>query len=229
MIGIGTDLDLPSYIFLTSNAAFLGLVLYLPTRHSPTSSEFETSDPEHLIPGFVNPVPTCVLPSALFSKDGAIEQYALNYLSNGQNPSVYPVGPVIDFDGLSYSNSDDKVLKWLDDQPQSSVVFLCFGSMGSFKAPQVKQIALGLERSGLRLLWSLRVPPPHNDASEMLPEGFLERVQGRGMICDWAPQLKVLAHKAIGGFISHCGWNSIIESLWFGVPIATCLCVPNNS
>ncbi|KAK8598591.1 hypothetical protein V6N13_094556 [Hibiscus sabdariffa] len=101
------------------------------------------------------------------------------------------------------------------------VVFLCFGSMGSFKAPQVKDIALGLERSGLRFLWSLRVPPPHNDASEMLPEGFLERVQGRGMICDWAPQLKVLAHKAIGGFISHCGWNSIIESLWFGVPIAT--------
>ncbi|KAK8596222.1 hypothetical protein V6N12_064721 [Hibiscus sabdariffa] len=125
----------------------------------------------------------------------AIEQYALNYLSNGQNPSVYPVGPVIDFDGLSYSNSDDKVLKWLDDQPQSSVVFLCFGSMGSFKAPQVKQIALGLERSGLRLLWSLRVPPPHNDASEMLPEGFLERVQGRGMICDWAPQLKLNALK----------------------------------
>ncbi|KAL4283208.1 hypothetical protein GQ457_16G009480 [Hibiscus cannabinus] len=98
----------------------------------------------------------------------------------------------------------------------TAVVFLCFGSVGSFKAPQVKDIALGVERSGLRFLWSLRVPSPHNDASEMLPEGFLERVQGRGM-----PQLKVLAHKAIGGFISHCGWNSIIESLWFGVPIVT--------
>ncbi|KAK8596221.1 hypothetical protein V6N13_000867 [Hibiscus sabdariffa] len=245
MIDIGTEFDLPSYIFFPSNASFLGFMLYIPDRHSLKSSEFETSDPEHLIPGFANPVPSCVLPPAVFRKDGsytvylktaerfkdakgiivntseAIEPYALNHLSNRQNPSVYPVGPVIDFNGLSYSNSDDKVMKWLDDQPQSSVVFLCFGSMGSFKAPQVKQIALGLERSRVRFLWSLRVPPPHNDASEMLPEGFLERVQGRGMICDWAPQLKVLAHKAIGGFISHCGWNSIIESLWFGVPIVT--------
>ncbi|MBA0678564.1 hypothetical protein Goari_019902, partial [Gossypium aridum] len=214
MIDIATDFDLPSY-------------------------------PEHVIPGFVNPVPTYVLPSAVFSKDGGyaayvkvaerfkdakgiiintfeeVEHYALNCFSNGQNPPVYPVGPVINLNGLSYSDSDDKVMKWLDDQPQSSVVFLCFGSMGSFKAPQVKETALGLEQSGFRFLWSLRVQPPQNDASNMLPEGFLERVQGRGMICSWAPQLKVLAHKAIGGFISHCGWNSILESLWFGVPIVT--------
>ncbi|MBA0707878.1 hypothetical protein Golax_019887 [Gossypium laxum] len=93
--------------------------------------------------------------------------------------------------------------------------------MGSFKAPQVKEIAQGLEQSGFRFLWSLRVQSPQNDASEMLPEGFLETVQGRGMICSWAPQLKVLAYKALGGFISHCGWNSILESFWFGVPIVT--------
>ncbi|MBA0707876.1 hypothetical protein Golax_019885 [Gossypium laxum] len=245
MIDIATDFDLPSYIFITSNAAFLGLMFYLPTRHSLNSSEFQSSDPEHVIPGFVNPVPTYVLPSAVFRKDGGyaayvkvaerfkdakgiiintfeeVEHYALNCFSNGQNPPVYPVGPVINLNGLSYSDSDDKVMKWLDDQPQSSVVFLCFGSMGSFKAPQVKETALGLEQSGFRFLWSLRVQPPQNDASNMLPEGFLERVQGRGMICSWAPQLKVLAHKAIGGFISHCGWNSILESLWFGVPIVT--------
>ncbi|XVF05351.1 hypothetical protein REPUB_Repub05bG0164700 [Reevesia pubescens] len=57
----------------------------------------------------------------------------------------------------------------------------------------------------------------------MLPEGFLERIKGRGMICGWEPQVEDLAHKAIGRFVSHCGWkwNSILESLWFGVPIVT--------
>ncbi|XVF19879.1 hypothetical protein REPUB_Repub11eG0149000 [Reevesia pubescens] len=261
MIDIATELDLPSYIYVTSNAAFLGLMLYLPTRHSQNSSEFEYSDPEvHLIPGFVNPVPTCVLPSFVFNKDGGytafvkvaerfkdvkgimintfgeLEPYALNYFFNGQNPPIYPVGPVIYLNGLPHPDLDlaqrDKVMKWLDDQPQSSVLFLCFGSLGSHGAPQVKETALGLEQSGYRFLWSLRVPtpPPQNDASgivdyknpeEMLPEGFLERIQGRGIICGWAPQVEVLAHKAIGGFVSHCGWNSILESLWFGVPIVT--------
>jgi hypothetical protein len=121
----------------------------------------------------------------------------------------------------------DKMMKWLDDQPDSSVVFLCFGSTekGGFDAAQVKEIALGLEQTGCPFLWSVRVPSsgPFNskDPESILPEGFLERIGGRGMICGWAPQAEVLAHRATGGFVSHCGWTSISESLWFGVPIVT--------
>ncbi|XVF46728.1 hypothetical protein PTKIN_Ptkin03bG0051600 [Pterospermum kingtungense] len=264
MIDVATELDLPSYIFFASNAAFLGLMLYLPTtRQGQNSSEFEDTDPEHLIPAFVNPVPPCVLPSALFDKDGGctalvkiaekvmdakgimintfeeLEPYAVNCFFNGQQyPSIYPVGPVLHLNSLPHPELDlakrEKVMKWLDDQPPSSVVFLCFGSLGfgSFEAPQVKEMALGLEQSGYRFLWSLPVPPPppQNDASgvvhyknpeDILPEGFLERIQWRGMICEWVPQVEILAHKAIGGFVSHCGWNSILESLWYGVPIVT--------
>ncbi|KAI5435245.1 hypothetical protein KIW84_021889, partial [Lathyrus oleraceus] len=86
-----------------------------------------------------------------------------------------------------------------------------------FVPSQIREIALGLKNSGVRFLWA------NNAEKKGLPEGFLEwmELEGKGMICGWAPQVEILAHNAIGGFVSHCGWNSILESLWFGVPILT--------
>ena len=245
MIDVGRELSLPSYLYLTCNAGFLGFMLYLPIRHNQIGTEFSELDPDLLIPGFVNPVPPGVLPSAVLDKDNGYTAYleiaqrfrdtkgiivntfrelepnALDSFSNGQRqtPPIYAVGPVLDLKGQPNPGLDgaqrDNIMKWLDDQPPLSVVFLCFGSMGSFGAGQVKEIALGLEGSGHRFLWSLRTPT-------LMPEGFLERIKGKGMICNgWAPQAEFLAHKAIGGFVSHCGWNSILESLWHGVPIVT--------
>ncbi|KAI8558703.1 hypothetical protein RHMOL_Rhmol04G0117500 [Rhododendron molle] len=116
--------------------------------------------------------------------------------------------------------------------PPSSVVFLCFGSMGGFEADQMREIAQALEQSGHRFLWSIRQPPPkgemerkmpseYQDLNQALPEGFLERTEEIGKVIGWAPQVAVLSHKAVGGFVSHCGWNSTLESLWCGVPVAT--------
>lgn len=247
MIDVAKEMNLPSYIFLTSNAGFLGLMLYLPTRHDQISIECKPSDPDLLIPGFVKPVPSSLLPSALFHLDGGyptyvklaqrfkdvdgivvntfseLEPYAVNSFSGGLSPPVYAVGPVLhlksqpnpDLDEVQYQ----KIFRWLDDQRESSVVFLCFGSHGSFGAAQVKEIASGLESSGYNFLWSMRLSSLKDE--DVFPEGFLERIKGRGMICGWAPQVEILAHKAVGGFLSHCGWNSILESLWFGVPIIT--------
>ncbi|RVX03590.1 putative UDP-glucose flavonoid 3-O-glucosyltransferase 3 [Vitis vinifera] len=201
---------------------------------------------------FVNSVPARVLPAAAVDKEGGgstvfldrprrfretkgilvntfteLESRAINSFGNGTTPPVYPVGPLLNL--KHDQNRELDVIHWLDDQPPSSVVFLCFGSLGAFNKGQIMEIANGLENSGFRFVWTLRGPPPKDDIAssdytdfdEVLPKGFLNRTFGVGKIIGWAPQTDILSHHAIGGFISHCGWNSILESIWYGVPIAT--------
>ncbi|XP_062188129.1 anthocyanidin 3-O-glucosyltransferase 2-like [Phragmites australis] len=141
-------------------------------------------------------------------------------------PTIYPIGPVISFNPPT--NQPHECVRWLGTQPPASVVLLCFGSGGFFTAPQAHEIARGLEHSGHRFLWVLRGPPvpggrKPTDANleELLPDGFLERTKDKGLV--WptiAPQKEILAHSAVGGFVTHGGWNSVLESLWFGVPMA---------
>ncbi|CAL5062633.1 unnamed protein product [Urochloa decumbens] len=139
--------------------------------------------------------------------------------------TVYPIGPVISFPPPP--EQPHECVRWLDGQAPASVVLLCFGSGGFFAAAQAREIADGLERSGHCFLWVLRGPPAPGarhptDANldEMLPEGFLERTKDRGLVWPtWAPQTEILAHAAVGGFVTHGGWNSALESLWHGVPM----------
>ncbi|KAL7613270.1 hypothetical protein Lser_V15G07420 [Lactuca serriola] len=255
MIDVGKEFGVPTYIFFTSNAAFLGIMLYfqiLDDEHGQDVSELANSGTELTIPSYANPVPPSVLSSVLVNKDfwskrfirytrkyreakgiivntfQELEPHAL--LSYDDNtPPVYTVGPMIKPEKHTPNN---EVLKWLKSQPKSTVVLLCFGSRGWFDVDQVREIAIAIERSGYGFIWSLRRPPSEaqkgfpgeytdTDYNEVLPDGFLERTAGRGRVVGWVPQTAVLADMAVGGFVSHCGWNSVLESLWYGVPIAT--------
>lgn len=115
----------------------------------------------------------------------------------------------------------DPCLQWLDTQPESSVLYISFGSVAVLSLPQIQELAMGLEMSAERFLLVLR-PPLNPEELPLFPEGFEERTKGRGFVqIGWAPQLWVLSHRAVGGYLSHCGWNSTLEGVCRGLPILT--------
>ncbi|ONM24724.1 Transferase, transferring glycosyl groups [Zea mays] len=109
---------------------------------------------------------------------------------------------------------------WLDAQPPSSVVYVALGSEVPLTVALVHELALGLELAGARFLWALRKPSGVADDADVLPPGFRERTCGRGLVAmGWVPQMSILAHGAVGGFLTHCGRNSLVEGLLFGHPL----------
>lgn len=163
-------------------------------------------------------------------EEGAVQ--ALQQLGPGK-PPVYPVGPLVQIGAREGSTDGSECVKWLDEQPIGSVLFVSFGSGGTLSYDQIIELAHGLEMSEQRFLWVVRAPNEEianatyfnsdqleNDPLAFLPKGFLERTQGRGLVIhSWAPQVKVLSHGSTGGFLTHCGWNSILESVVYGVPL----------
>lgn len=136
--------------------------------------------------------------------------------------SVGPLMPVSKPNSDSHEGSD--LLDWLDRQGPSSVVFVSFGSETFLSKEQTHQLALGLEASGLPFLWSLRTPQfldsAREDPQELLPEGFETRTGDRGLVVRaWVPQVRIVSHPSVGGYLSHGGWSSAMEALSFGVPL----------
>ncbi|KAG7035838.1 UDP-glycosyltransferase 92A1, partial [Cucurbita argyrosperma subsp. argyrosperma] len=171
----------------------------------------------------------------LFNTVEEFDQIGLSYFRRKfPGAIVRPIGPLV----LELKSRDrigntagevtrEAILKWLDSKPSNSVLYVSFGSMNTISASQMMQLGKALEGSGKNFIWVVR-PPIGVDinsefkAEEWLPEGFEERnkASGRGLLVQkWAPQVEILSHRAVSAFLSHCGWNSVMESLSQGVPI----------
>ncbi|KAI3876045.1 hypothetical protein MKX03_026281 [Papaver bracteatum] len=157
-----------------------------------------------------------------------LEPAYADYYKNVMGIRSWQIGP------LSIQNNDstlDKanessieehsVLKWLDSKKPNSVIYVSFGSMSKLPNDQLTEIATGLEDSGCSFIWVVRKMNKDDD-EKFLPEGLEERIEGKGLIIrEWAPQVLILEHPAVGGFMTHCGWNSILEGITAGVPMIT--------
>ncbi|CAO2141945.1 unnamed protein product [Urochloa humidicola] len=117
-------------------------------------------------------------------------------------------------------HGDHPIVRWLDAQPAKSVVYVALGSEVPLRVELVHELAHGLELAGTRFLWALRKPGDVADDADVLPAGFQERTHGHGLVTmGWAPQIAILAHGAVGAFLTHCGRSSIVEGLLYGHPL----------
>lgn len=254
---VAKEFNLSLYLFYPSTAMALSLFLYLPKLDESVSCEYRELQEPVRIPGCV-PIPGKELLDPVQDRQNdaykwllhhtkryrlaeaiivnsfkELEPGAISFLVEKEpgKPAVYPVGPLVN---MEPSNNADGAgcLKWLDEQPHGSVLFVCFGSGGTLSTEQVNELALGLEASEQRFVWVVRSPNDKvanasyfsvhskDDPFAFLPKGFLERTKGRGLVVpSWAPQAQILSHGSTGGFLTHCGWNSTLESVVNGVPL----------
>eukprot|EP00262_Sarcandra_glabra_P014529 TRINITY_DN4271_c0_g1_i1.p1 TRINITY_DN4271_c0_g1~~TRINITY_DN4271_c0_g1_i1.p1 ORF type:complete len:457 (-),score=47.83 TRINITY_DN4271_c0_g1_i1:106-1476(-) len=121
-----------------------------------------------------------------------------------------------DYDyGLDLYKPDSRdCMTWLDDKANGSVIYISVGSMAALGAEQMVELAWALKVCSHHFLWVVRASEQHK-----LPEKFIDETAQKGLMMTWCPQLEVLAHQALGCFVTHCGWNSTVEALSLGVPM----------
>ncbi|KAM7516833.1 hypothetical protein LguiA_006416 [Lonicera macranthoides] len=145
-------------------------------------------------------------------------------------PPIYPIGPLHMLEKqtpepeelksiqLNLWKEESECLQWLDSKQPNSVIYVNFGSVARLTSEQLIEFAWGLANSKQCFLWAIRPDLVVGD-SAVLPPEFEEVTKELGLLSNWCPQEKILAHPSVGGFLTHCGWNSILESIGGGVPM----------
>ncbi|KAF8037487.1 hypothetical protein BT93_B0397 [Corymbia citriodora subsp. variegata] len=170
----------------------------------------------------------------VFNSFTELERVYIDYMKGRFGPDrVWTVGPLLPpvddsasstSRGGSSSVPAEEVLKWLDGREERSVVFVCFGSRTALANDQMAALAAALEMSRVHFVWCVRDIADGQvlDGHGRVPDGFESRTTGRGLVIrGWAPQVPILRHRAVGGFLTHCGWNSVLEAIGAGVVMLT--------
>ncbi|XP_028756563.1 UDP-glycosyltransferase 13-like [Neltuma alba] len=250
VIPVTRALSLPSFIFFTSSVRMLSFFSYLPTSSFAGDDDDLLCIPGiPPIPRSSIP-PLLLVPDSLFAKiffqdsahlsklDGVLinsfkglEPETIEAINGVENlrkllPPFFDIGPFTpcEFEKVDTGNSVDSPLKWLDEQPEDSVVYVSFGSRTALKRDQIREIGEGLVRSGCRFLWVVKDKPvdreEEEEVEELVGHGLIAKLKKKGLVAKtWVDQREILSHRSVGGFVSHCGWNSVIEAAWYGVRI----------
>lgn len=154
-----------------------------------------------------------------------LEPDYVDCLKKEMGTKAWQVGPVSLFNrnsgdqaerGKKASINEQECLSWLDSRKPGSVVYICFGSVFRPNSQQLLEIASALEASDHPFIWVVK------NYSETALNGFEQRMGGKGLVIrDWAPQILILNHPSVGAFVTHCGWNSLLEGVTAGVPMIT--------
>ncbi|KAH6791190.1 hypothetical protein C2S51_006196 [Perilla frutescens var. frutescens] len=234
---LASTLSIPTYLLITSSARFFSLTAHLSHQPHHTNAECvdipvlgqiplssvppPLLDPNDFFADFIttNIMSLSKAKGALINTFEWFEPKAVEALRRNGVEHILPVGllePLMIGEALN--------LPWLDEQAPESVVYISFGSRTALPKDQIRELAAALEMSVCKFLWVLKgskVDKEDNEEVEaMVGTTFLEKTKAKGrVIKGWVEQEQILAHPAIGGFISHCGWNSVTEAAALGVPV----------
>ncbi|XP_047309111.1 beta-D-glucosyl crocetin beta-1,6-glucosyltransferase-like [Impatiens glandulifera] len=152
---------------------------------------------------------------------GEIEEKYIEYGPKLFGIKIVPTGPLVQKPEEDGEDNNDEIMDWLNKKEKSSTVFASFGTEYFPSREEREEIAKGLELSMLNFIWVLKFSNEDKiSIEEALPNGFLTRVGDRGLVVEkWVPQARILGHPNVGGFVSHCGWGSLMEAISFGIPI----------
>lgn len=248
-LDVAKEMGICKASFLTNSASVCSIywqlqkgVLSLPLKpeslplHLPGLPELQFSD----LPGFVaypfeltayfglimEQFSTMEQNDWVFSNSFAQLESEIDQAMSGQWPLLM-VGPLLpsafltqqtedrDYGGSLWNQITESCIRWLDTKPSNSVIYISFGSMAKISPKQVEELVWGLRNTNRPFLWVMK-----ESQKDKLRTEFLTLIgHGTGLIVAWCNQLEVLAHRATGCFVTHCGWNSTLEGLTLGVPM----------